>query len=154
MNSQTYHMNDHVIEEKDLGVIVDDKLKFHMHTSTAIKYKILLPSLYISMVRPHLEYGNNAWGPHFKGDMKAIERVQKRATKMIPPLKELRYTERLQVLDLHSLEYRRKRSDMIMYYKTMTGKVEINRDDLFRLNQHSTRDHRFKLDVEAWRFGQ
>ena len=40
-NSQTYHMNDHVLdnvtEEKDLGVIVGDKLKFHTHTSAAIK---------------------------------------------------------------------------------------------------------------------
>ena len=46
MNSQTYHMNDHVLEniteEKDLGVIVDDKLKFHMHTLAAIKKQILL----------------------------------------------------------------------------------------------------------------
>ena len=66
INSQTYHMNDHflenVTEEKDLGVIVDDKLKFQTHTSAAIKKansilgllkryftvkdKITLPSLY------------------------------------------------------------------------------------------------------------
>ena len=99
----------------------------------------------MSMVRPHLEYGNIIWGPHFKQDMKAIERVQKRATRMIPTLKDRRYTERLKALDLPSLEYRRKRGDMIMYYKIMTGKVEINRDELFTLNQHSTRGHRFKI---------
>ena len=67
------------------------------------------------MVRPHLEYGNIVWGPHLKGDMKAIERVQKRATRMIPALKVLRYTERLKALDLPSLEYQRKRGDMIPY---------------------------------------
>ena len=85
------------------------------------------------MIRPHLEYGNIIWGPHFKQDMKAIERVQKRATRMIPTLKDRRYTERLKALELPSLEYRRKRGDMIMYYKIMTGKVEINRDELFTL---------------------
>ena len=83
----------------------------------------------MSMVRPHLEYGNIIWGPHFKQDMKAIERAQKRATRMIPTLKDRRYTERLKALDLPSLEYRRKRGDMIMYYKIMTDKLEINRDD-------------------------
>ena len=76
--------------------------------------------------------------------MKAIERVQKRATRMIATLKDRHYTERLKALDLPSLEYRRKRGDMIMYYKLMTGKVEINRDELFTLNQHSTRGHSFK----------
>ena len=61
------------------------------------------------MVRPHLEYGNIKWGPHLKQDMMAIERVQKRATRMIPTLKDRRYTERLKALGLPSLEYRRKR---------------------------------------------
>ena len=164
-NSRPYHMNDHILEnvteEKNLGVTVDHQLKFHTHTSAAIKKansilglikrsfsvkdKSTLPSLYMSMVRPHLEYGNTIWGPHFKQDMKAIERVQKRATRMIPTLKDRRYTERLKALDLPSLEYRRKRGDMFMYYKIMTGKVEINRDKLFTLNQHSTRGHRFKI---------
>ena len=77
-NSRPYHMNDHILEnvteEKDLGVTVDHQLKFHTHTSAAmkkansilglikrsfsVKDKTTLPSLYMSMVRPHLEYGN------------------------------------------------------------------------------------------------
>ena len=97
------------------------------------------------MVRPHLEYGNIIWGPHFKQDMKAIEGGQKQATRMIPTLKDRRYIERLKALDLPSLECRRKRGDMIMYYKIMSGKVEISRDELFTLNQHSTHGHRFKI---------
>ena len=71
-------MNDYALqnvkEEKDLGILIDDKLKFHMHTSSVIKkansilglikrsFSVLdentLPRLYTSMVRPHLEYGN------------------------------------------------------------------------------------------------
>ena len=108
-NKHSYHMNDYALqnvkEEKDLGIFIDDKLKFHTHTSSVIKkansilglikrsFSVLdentLPRLYKSMVRPHLEYGNVIWGPHYKDDMKAIEKVQKRATKIVPSLKNL-----------------------------------------------------------------
>ena len=82
--AQTYQMNGHELEqlevEKDLDVIIDKKLKFHTHTSAVIKKarrilglikryfsaldQTLLPILFTSMVRPHLEYGNSIWGPH------------------------------------------------------------------------------------------
>ena len=58
------------------------------------------------MVRPHLEYGNIIWGPHFKEDMKAVERVQKRATRMILRIKDLPYTQRLKALTLCHTEER------------------------------------------------
>ena len=61
-------------EQKDLGVLVDDQLKFHKHTAAAVKkansilglvkktFALLdsntVPTLYTSLVRPHLEYGN------------------------------------------------------------------------------------------------
>ena len=92
---QQYTMNgyllDNVDSKKDLGVIMDSELKFHIHASSAIKKanKILglikrtfanldantLPLFYKSMVRPHLEYGNTVWSPHFKLDQQAIEKV-------------------------------------------------------------------------------
>ena len=162
--SRSYQMNDHVMENvkeiKDLGVITDQKLKFHNHTSAAIKKnsvlglikrsfaaldKTILPKLYMSMVRPHLEYGNVIWGPHFKGDMEVIEKVQKRATRMIPDLRHLPYRNRLEALSLPSLSYRRRRGEMIMCYKIITNKVDINRDNFFTLNKLSTRGHEFKL---------
>ena len=65
------HVLENVTEEKYLGVIVDDKLRFHTHTPALIKKansilrlikryfsvkdKVMVQSLYISMVRPHLE---------------------------------------------------------------------------------------------------
>ena len=54
-----------------------------------------LPLLFTSMVRPHLEYANIIWGPHFIGDIRAVELVQKRATKLIHILRNLPYRERL-----------------------------------------------------------
>ena len=62
------------------------------------------------------------WGPHFVGDITAVERVKKRATRMIPSFKNLSYRKRLEILNMPSLSYRRKRGSMIMNYKIMTKK--------------------------------
>ena len=77
------------------------------------------------MVRPHLEYGNMIWGPFYAGDKKAVESVQRRATKLIPELREKSYVERLRALDIPSLEYRRSRGDMIWCYKIFNGMVTL-----------------------------
>ncbi len=37
---------------------------------------VTIPLLYMSMVRPHLEYGNLIWGPHYKLDQQTVEIVQ------------------------------------------------------------------------------
>ena len=96
--------------------------------------EVILPLLFTSIVRPHLEYGNIIWGPHFIGDMKAVERVQKRATKMIPNLHNLSYRERLEILNLSSLYHRRRRGDMIMCVKIITKRINIDANDFFTLS--------------------
>ena len=53
-----------------------------------------------------------------------IEIVQRRATKQLPGLKNLTYSERLQKLKLPSLNFRRVRGDMIELYKTLNGKYD------------------------------
>ena len=155
------HMLENVKEEKDLGVIIDNQLKFHTHTSAAVKKanSILglikrsfvaldedtLSLLFTSMVRTHLEYANIIWGPHFIGDIRAVERVQKRAIKLISILRNLPYRERLKELNLPSLEHRRKQGDMITCYKIMNGKVNIGLNNFFLLNKRNTRVHNLKI---------
>jgi len=63
--------------------------------------------LYKALVRPHVEYANSVWSPYKKGDIEAIEKIQKRATKLVISLRKLPYKERLQHLNLYSLKYRR-----------------------------------------------
>ena len=100
--------------------MIDDKLSFRKHATGAIKRanrilasirrtikhkeKDKVVPLYTALVRPLLEYGNVIWGPRFWGDIKLIERVHRRATRLIPSLKELIYTERLEQLSLPSAQ--------------------------------------------------
>jgi len=62
--------------------------------------------LYKALVRPHVEYANSIWSPYKKGDIEAIEKVQKRATKLVISFKKLPYKERLLQLNFHTLKYR------------------------------------------------
>ena len=85
------------------------------------------------------------WGPHFIGDIRAEERVQKRATKLIPILRNLPYREHLKKVNLPSLEHRRRRGDMITCYKILNGKVNIGLNNFFLLNKRNTRVHNLKI---------
>lgn len=75
---------------------------------------ILIPILYKSIVHPHLEYGNIVWHPRFRGDEEKIEQVQCRATMMIPQLAGKSNSDRLRVLKIPTLYYRRARGDMVV----------------------------------------
>ena len=70
-------------------------------------------TLYKHLIRSHLEYNNSVWSPHKKSDIEKLERVQKRATKMIPGMPKISYPDRLRKLKLPTLTYRRTRCDMI-----------------------------------------
>jgi len=72
-----------------------------------------------------------AWSPHYVKDKELLERVQRRFTRLIPELKELSYPERLDKLNLWSLEERRVRADLIEVYKVVHGLSAIPFHDLF-----------------------
>ena len=103
------------VEDTEKEIFKNSKYVF----KTLSTYFILL---YKAMVRPHLEYTNAVWCPYKKGDIELIEKVQKRATKLIISLKYLTYSERLKQLHLPTLKYRRLRGDMIEVFK-MVHKV-------------------------------
>ena len=73
--------------------------------------------LYKSMVRPHVEFANSVWCPYKIGDLKEIEKIQKRATKLVTKLKNKSYIHGLIYLNLPSLKYRRLRGYMIEVFK-------------------------------------
>src|SRR6218665_2572831 len=71
--------------------------------------------------------------PYLKQDMETLEKVQRRATKMIQGYKDLSYEERLIRCGLTTLEKRRSRGDLIETYKIITGKETIQWERFFEL---------------------
>ena len=107
--------------------------------------KLIIP-LYKAIVRPHLEYCIQAWRPYRKKDIDTLERIQRRATKMIPELRDLSYEERLKECGLTTLETRRLRGDQIEVFKILNGYENIDRNMFFSLKKDSrTRGHEVKL---------
>ena len=123
--------------ERDLGIQISKDLKWNTQAKKAackansvlgmLKRTFLywdcdiLKILYTTFVRPHLEYASSVWSPYLKKDIKVLELVQRRATKLVPILKNLSYADRLKKLGLTTLEERRIRGDMIQYYKCLNG---------------------------------
>ena len=149
-------------EEKDLGVIFDQTLNFDKHINekvgkancvlSIIKRNFKNPDpntfvkMYKTMVRPHVEYCNSVWSPLYKRQKLKIERVQRRATKMIHKIKDLPYLERLRYLRLPSLKYRRLRGDLIQCFKIVKGFDNIDIKSLIFKNR-SNRGHPYTLTV-------
>ena len=74
--------------------------------------------LHKSMVRPHVEFANSVWCPYKIGDLKEIEKIQKRATKLVIKLKNKLYIDRLIYLNLPTLKsYHLLWGDMIEVFK-------------------------------------
>ena len=92
--------------------------------------------LYKTLVRPHLEYANCVWSPFLRKDINRLEKVQRRATKIIPTLADLPYADRLKELNLPTLSYRRLRGDMIQLYKILNGMNDMKTCDLFEMKDY------------------
>ena len=158
--------------EKDLGVQIDEKLSFSNHISEKVNKankimglirrtfvaldKASFKPLYMSLVRPILEYANQVWSPYLIKDIVALENVQRRATRMLPGMKDKPYEERLKELGLPSLAYKRSRGDMIETFKIVKGLYdeEVCGDIFTRRSGPSTRGHNWRIYKEQVRLNK
>ena len=129
-----------VDETKDLGVNITSKLSWSLHVNQCVnkanrvlgflkrtvgpKNYQLFSKLYKTLVRPILEYCSPIWSPYLKKDIKALEKVQRRASRCALRNKgghEISYEERLKILQWPTLEKRRDYLSLVECYKTIHG---------------------------------
>jgi len=80
-----------------------------------------------------------------KKDIDLLEKVQRRATRLMTSDKSLSYTDRLQKFGLTTLETRRLRGDLIEVFKMFKGFDNIKLNDFFKLSSTTLRGHSLKI---------
>jgi hypothetical protein len=175
-NCDSYSSLECVDSMKDLGVVIDSELSFDIHISEKVnkafqmlgiinrnfsdidEFTFLL--LYKTMVRSHLEYAGSVWNPYKTSQIESLEKVQKRATKLVNSCKKLSYRERLMYLKLPTLKFRRLRGDMLEVYKILHGcydenivpSIPRNFESRTRGNSLKLLHVRTKLDLRKYSF--
>ena len=152
----------------DLGVRVDVGLRFHGHIrciagkagglvssilkSTLCRSAVFMMSIYKAHIRPLLEFSSAVWNTGYVGDVKLLERVQRRWTRAVDGLGGMSYADRLSVLDLYSVKGRLLRADLMKVWKMFNGLSAVSPGEIFQMaEQRGLRGHPLKL---AHRFAE
>jgi len=135
----TYMLHDTPVtrkhQVKDLGILISESLKYHdqvaevckrahreinrIRRSFVSRAPKFISELYKTYVRPHLEYCVEVWNPMFEEDIRKMEKVQNKMTKLIRNGNQLTPDQRNQHLGLTSHQTRRMRGDLINIYKNI-----------------------------------
>ena len=151
--------------ERDLGVLVSSDGSFSHQVNAAIaransilgrmrntfKYfnSNILKTLYLTFIRPHLEFASPVWNALLRQDLDKIEKFQRKVTRYATDLSGLNYQERLKRFKITTIKERRIRGDLIQYYKIKNGLDSINFIKQAKILK-SKRPHSQKIDREAF----
>lgn len=154
-----------VTVQRDLGVIITENLKWETHIAQMVKKANTLiyltgkafsnksvefiRKIYISFIRPKLEYCHTIWNPYFVKDIELLERSQRRCTKIPTAVKDIPYEERLKLFNLPTLKDRRERGDLIETFKILHGSYDEALKVAFTVpSTNVTRGHSKKIQTE------
>jgi len=146
---------------RDLGVTICDNASPSVHVNTVAKkahgvlsqmkrtvtYRDskIFPKIYCMYVRPIIESSVPAWNPSKVEDVNTLEKVQRRALRMITDQGDVGYETKLQSVGMTTLRARRERGDLVEAYKILNGLSGLDKHDFFNFVQdrHSieTRSH-------------
>ena len=153
---------------KDLGITVDKKLKFHAHIRTTVgkagslmndllratvcRSPEFMVTLFVSHIRPILEFSSSVWNTGYLGDIRLLESLQRRWTRNVMGMENLEYGDRLRRLGLFSVYGRLLRIDLVNIWKSFHSDIDIGLDRLFEMAPHvGTRGHSYKLSIPVCR---
>ncbi|BHF66677.1 hypothetical protein SprV_0200969900 [Sparganum proliferum] len=175
LSRRVCHLNGVPLQEvdaqKDLGVWVTASLKPSLHCSKVAKSAMSVLYLvnrvfstfdedcfvkvFRTFVRPQLEFAIQAWKPWTSKDLSILEKVQRRATKLVSGQGSLPYETRLSNLGLFPLSYRQLRGDLIQTFRILRGHdCCLVPADFFELaTTTNLRGHPLKLRVTGAKLG-
>ncbi|BHF80154.1 hypothetical protein SprV_0702327800 [Sparganum proliferum] len=154
-----------VDSQKDLGVWMKTSLKPSLHCTKVTKCAMSVlylvrrtfsafdedcfAKVFRTFLRPKLEFAIQAWRPWTAKDLSILERVQRRATKLVTGQDSLPYATRLANPDLFPLSYRQLRGDLIQTFRIIRGQdcSLVPGDFLELATTTNLRGHPFKLRV-------
>lgn len=167
-----YTINDTSIDSissiRDLGVLMDSSLSFKEHISIIVRnayfrsYQLLRtihssdPKIwaiaFTTYVRPILEYSSEIWNPRLNNLKEKIEKVQRfYSRRALYKCKQYDinspkpYHERLKILNLDTLELRRKITDLCMIFKIINGLVHLDKNSFLEINTRTSRKNNFQI---------
>ena len=150
-----------VLFHSDLGITIDSSQKFHSHIEklagmcngittnilvcTVCREPEFMMNIYLTHIRPKIDYCSSLWNQGFLGDTRRLERIQRRWTRAVRGLEEVPYSQRLQLLNLFSIQGRLLRSDLIMVWRIFNNKCAVKPEHLFTMSNSTARGHNFKI---------
>jgi len=153
---------------RDLGVLVDNRLRFHQHIATIVRKASgllnqllrstvcrtpeFMVTLWVSHIRPLLDFASPVWNVGYLGDLAKMEALQRRWTREVRGLAGVEYPHRLRRLGLFSVKGRLLRADLIKVWKAFNSEIDVGLGAMFeRLFHPATRGHNLKLSVPRCR---
>ena len=149
---------------RDLCVLVDTKLKFHKHVrsvvgkaggmignllrSTICRSEEFMFTLFVTHIRPIIDYCSTVWNVGYLEDMRKLESLQRRWTREVSGMRGLEYVVRLRNMRLYSVAGRLLRADLVKIWKSFCVSPDVGLSSIFqRATMTSTRGHHLKLSV-------